>query len=280
MANAVQIGNSYWRSGYTSGFANAGKTRTYAEQGSFEVEVTGQYSDLVARQPKPNSTLTGDISKWGLPSLSEGSWGVKNSSLVGDEGGLAKLRLSLVLLGTDGSYDTTYDVDMREVSKSIKTHPLVLASNGALDEIQQWEATPEAVRKYSDSTGVKYRYYKRSADDIEGTLTAVTNTAALACIKAMESGIENFNVYLPVITRVRHFLTAFSSGTTINYDGTIGKFESPPITLSGYPNTSGKNWFKSADKISKANDGSVTRTEEWTYTNDTTHSWIYANSIS
>lgn len=265
------------RSGWENGFNNGTKTRAFAEQGTYEVEVTGDFATLRGKQPQPGDSIdSSDAANWGLFDAGSGnSWGVKNSTLSNDGAGIGTLRISVVLLGADGSYDTTYDVDMREVSKSIKTHPAVLNSTGAIDEIQQWEATPEAVRKYSQGGVIKYRYYKRSADDIEGTLTDVTNAEAIACIKAMDSGIENFNVYLPVITRVKHFLKLVTT-TGIAYSNKIGHFDSPPITLSGYPDT-GSNWFKSADKISKANDGSVTRTEEWTYTNDTTHSWIYDN---
>lgn len=257
--------------GWEIGFNNGVEVRTFAEQNTLEIEATGSLSTLLTSQPTQGSFISG--AAYGHNPAEGYGWGVKSSSVTGDGGGVATLRVSLVALkSASDAYDISYDVDLSEVQMSLKKHPSLTAEDISI--IQQWEATPEAVRVYGDGASFGFRYYEMSsADATPGALTKVSATSgAWNYLYAVASGIETYNIYLPVITRTAHYLKMDISSSIVGYS-TLGTFDTPPITLSGY--TGDKNWFKSADKLTRANDGTVTRTEQWTYTNDTTHSWIY-----
>ena len=186
---------------------------------------------------------------------------------------MATLRISCVATGSlSGAYDISWDIDMREVQRSIKQHPKVLADSTALSIIQLWEQTPEAVRY----DGAHFYYYAVSGGVQASTLTQVSdNSVAYDCLAAIISGIETYNVYLPVVTKTSRYIAPMTS-STFPYDGKLGKYDTPAVKPSGYDGAN--RWFKSGDKYSRANNGTWTRTEEWTYTDDTTHSWIYSSS--
>ena len=255
------------------GFNNGVEVRTFAEQRTLEIEATGELATLLTNQPTQGSFISG--SAYGHSPETGYGWGVKTSTVTSDGAGVGTLRLSLVqVTGADAAYDISYEIDLSEVQMSLKKHPSLDAT--AISVIQQWEATPEAVRVYGSGSSIGFRYYAMDATTAkQGALTAVVaDSAAWKYLYALASGIETYNVYLPVITKTSHYLTLSMSKIDVSK---LGTFDSPPITVGSYSSDS-KYWFKSADKYTRANDGTATRTEQWTYTNDVTHSWIYEKS--
>ena len=262
-------------SGWENGFNNGVEVRTFAEQRTLEIEATGNLATLLKNQPTQGKFYGVDTDFYGhSPEVGKG-WGVKTSTVTSDGAGVGTLRLSLVQIASaDTAYDISYEIDLSEVQMSLKKHPSLDAA--AISIIQQWEATPEAVRVYGSGSSIGFRYYAMDATTAkQGALTAVdTKSKAYDYLYALASGIETYNVYLPVITKTSHYLTLSTTKIDVSK---LGTFDSPPITVGSYSSDS-KYWFKSADKYARANDGTATRTEQWTYTNDTTHSWIYEKS--
>ena len=268
---AAQVLNGI--SGWQNGFNNGVEVRTFAEQRTLEIEATGDLATLLKSQPTQGSFISG--SAYGHSPETGYGWGVKTSTVTSDGAGVGTLRLSLVQIASaDTAYDISYEIDLSEVQMSLKKHPSLDAA--AISVIQQWEATPEAVRVYGSGSSIGFRYYAMDATTAkQGALTAVVaDSAAWKYLYALASGIETYNVYLPVITKTSHYITLSTSKIDVSK---LGTFDSPPITVGSYSSDS-KYWFKSADKYARANDGTATRTEQWTYTNDTTHSWIYEKS--
>lgn len=257
-------------SNWASGFNNGVEVRTYAEQNTLEIEATGKLATLLGSQPAQGSTMGG--SAYGHSTTDNRVWGVKTSTVTSDGAGVGTLRLSLVqVVSADSAYDVSYEIDLSEVQMSLKKHPKLEAKDISI--IQQWEATPEAVRVFGSGTGIGFRYYAMDATTAkQGALTTVESSSnAWKYLYAVASGIETYNIYLPVVTKTSHYLRLSTASIDV---AKLGHFEAPPISVGSYGNDA-KNWFKSADKYTRANDGTATRTEQWTYTNDTTHSWIY-----
>lgn len=246
--------------GNTGNVRQVGEVTSVAELMTMEVRIVGDFDALYS------SYRQGDA---------YGSEFIKSLTIQHEEGGRAVAALSIVGgLGTSTSggtsYGTTWGVDIREVSKSLKTHPYV---KDALDIIRMWEATPEGRRvKYGDKGSRTYRYYDTdgaSAED-EPKLVDVEDERAIAYMDAVFAGIESYNVYLPVVRRITyHVSRPTQSG--------VGTFDTPDgFSLTGFiPDGESGLWFKSADKASKQADGLWTQTEEWTWTNDLAHGWIY-----
>ena len=261
----------YGKSGWASGFSNGVKVRAYAESNTAEIEIVGEFNSIT--QPKTGQWLKAEYADY-LPPLDSGlSWAVQNSTLTGEEAGMATLHVSCIGVNSlSGAYDISWDVDMREVQRSIKQHPKVLGDSTALSIIQLWEQTPEAIRY----DGAHFYYYAVSGGVQASTLTQVSdNSVAYDCLAAIISGIETYNVYLPVVTKTSRYIAPMVSNR-FPYDKKIGRYDHPTVCPAGY--AGGHKWFKSGDKYSRANNGTWTRTEEWTYTDDTTHSWIYSSS--
>lgn len=259
------VGKTSWH----TGFSNGVKIRTFAENNSCEIEIVGRFDSVT--QPRSGELVPSAYSVY-LPAVQESGnvWAVQNSTLTGEPGGdLAVLHITCVqTAGINGAFDTSWDIDMQEVQRSIKQHPAVLKDKEALSLIKLWEQTPESIR----FDGTDFWYYKIVNGEPDNTLTKITNSVAINCLKAMTAGIESYNVYLPVVTKTTRYIAPMT-GQVFPYDGHLGTFDIPAVRPSGYNGTN--TWFKSADKYSRANNGTWVRTEQWTYTDDTTHSWIY-----
>ena len=276
MATKISFGGGYavGKNSWNKGFFNGTKVRTFAENNSAEIEVVGAFDSLA--QPRTGDQVPSGYAAF-LPSPGTGMiWGVQNSTLSNEAGGIGLLRISCVAVkGLLAAFDETWDIDMQEVQRSLKQHPKVLESADALTQIKLWEATPEALRTYTTRSGLSFRYYATTEDGDPGDLTAVTDAQAVKYLKAVTAGIETYNAYLPVVTRTTRYLSILTGTSSLNipYSDKIGKFDTPSVRPGGFDGS--KNWFKSADKYSRANNGTWTRTEQWTYTDDTAHSWIY-----
>ena len=272
--NATRIGANKW----TTGFGNGIKTRVIAEGHSYEIEAVGDFETLLGVQPKVGNTVAPNEELCGVKITANGlsdvtTFGVKNSTISTDGGGVATLRVSLVgMQGLSGPYDETWDIDMQEVQMSLKRHPAVTASDVSV--IQLWEATPEAKRITTSDDGatITFKYYAPTGaeeDQADMELKEVDSSSmAYNVLYAMMSGIETYNIYLPVVTRTTHWLKEPFSD---EYSA-LGTFSDPDKIPRGYKKG---QFFKSGDKVTVANDGSITRVEQWTYTNDMTHKWIY-----
>ena len=266
---ATTINGVVGKPSWNTGFPDGTRVRTCAENDTAEIEIVGAFNLL--SQPSTGSQLSGKLAAL-LPSPgAEKSWGVQNSTLSGEQCGIGILRISCISVDSFGAADTTWDIDMQEVQRSLKQHPTILKSSNALTEIKLWEATPEALRVYSSKSGLEFRYYVVDENGEPGKLLTVKDSAAIDYLKALMAGIETYNVYLPVVTKTTRYISILQEGS-IPYSS-VGTFNEPSTKPSGYSGS--KHWFKSADKYSRANNGTWTRTEQWTYTDDTTHSWIY-----
>lgn len=215
---------------------------------------------------------------------------VKTIQCSREDGGIGVLMISSVYcVNPRKPYHVTYSVDMVEVQKSLKAHPRIRESMSALAEIQKWEATPEAVRtvfKGGSLDTLEAKYYADLSNPDISNLRKIKDEDALKYIKATVSGIESYNVYLPVVTKTSLYLkeppgTSQDDDThelkgTLDFSKGIGLWDDDfDFTVAGYDDSSDGRWFKSKDSYMQLADGTWQRTEEWTYTNDKKHDWIY-----
>ena len=82
-----------------------------------------------------------------------------------------------------------------------------------------------------------------------------TDESALKAAKLILKGIESYLCFHPVVT-----LTTESEERPSSYGAGIGRRGAPPV--SGYPG--GYEWLKTADRLSRATDGTWTRVQQWT----------------
>lgn len=232
-------------------------------QDSTVVEVTGPYTKLKTANPLAYVPAGYDL---------EGS----ELSPTGD--GMGKLSIRTVRYDSGNSsafapVRTTFRVDLEAVQYPLQNHPYLA---GVKDIIAKWLATDEAKRVQNNAF-----YYV----DASGSEYMIQNNTAKRFCKAYMAGIETFNRYYPVIQKVSVYKnppglnrngTSFSGGSP--RFSTSGKFETPPISLSGYAQT---GYYKSKDSWLENADKTWNRTEEWTWTphgSDSDHAWIYDGS--
>lgn len=198
-----------------------------------------------------------------------------DTSTVSPNGnGLGKLTINCVRYEDGASFSslrTTFSIDMQEVQYDLEDHPYLKDER---DTILKWLATDEAKRV----DGGSYKYM-----DKDGELQEVTGEPAKKFCAAYMAGIKTFNRYFPVIEKISTWSNppglsrsgkSFTGGTP-TFSSNAGKFDSPPISLNGYPAT---NWFKSHDKWVENENKTWNRTEQWTYTPESSsgaHAWIY-----
>lgn len=248
----------------TSGPVTTGKVRTIADKEGTSVIVEGLYSDLAAAAPADY--------------VPEG-YDVESSTLSSEGNGLGRLDIKCIRYesatgaGDWGAVRTTFTVDLEAVQYDLEDHPSLTAER---DKIIKWLATDPAQRW--DNTAGKYQYA-----DGESFTPIEPDEAAYKFCEAFMAGIKTFNRYFPVIEKVSVYknppgLTragrSFSGGSP-KFSENLGTFDSPPLSLNGYPAT---NWFKSRDHWSENANGTWNRREQWTYTpegSDGPHAWIY-----
>jgi len=202
---------------------------------------------------------------------------VESSHLSTSGDGMGKLTVRCVRYEVGFSFSaarSTFRVDMQEVTYDLEDHPAV-ASDRSI--ILKWLATDESKR----SSGGSYFY-----SDENGELVAITSEShslALKFISAYMSGIKTFNRYFPVIEKISTYKNppgmsrigkSFTGGSP-DFSDHIGTYNNPPISLNGYPSN---HWFKSKDGWMQNADTTWTRTEQWTYTPESSsgnNAWIY-----
>lgn len=166
---------------------------------------------------------------------------------------------------------TTIEVNMEEVQYDLEDHPSLASVRNT---ILMWLATDESKRV----DGSDYKY-----TDKNGELQTVSGNNALKFCAAYMAGIKTFNRYYPVITKrsiwknppgLTRSGRSFTGGS-LPFSSNCGKFDTPPITLSGFAAT---NFFKGPESWVQNENRTWTRTEKWTYTpegSNGAHAWIY-----
>lgn len=201
-------------------------------------------------------------------------YALDTSNVTPNGNGLGKLTVNCVRYEDGSSFSslrTTFSVDMQEVQYDLEDHPYL---SGVRDKILMWLATDEAKRVENGS----YKYM-----DANGELQPLSEDNAVKFCNAYMAGIKTFNRYYPVIEKISYWSNppglsrsgkSFTGGTP-QFSSNAGRYASPPISLNGYP---ASNWFKSHDKWTENGNKTWTRTEQWTYTPESSsgnHAWIY-----
>lgn len=197
------------------------------------------------------------------------------SNVTPNGNGLGKLTINCVRYENGASFSalrTTFSIDMQEVQYDLEDHPYLARSR---DKILKWLATDEARRVGKDD-----EYYFLNAD---GSVEKTNDDLTKKFCAAYMAGIKTFNRYFPVIEKISTWSNppglarsgkSFTGGTPV-FSSNAGKFDTPPISLNGYPPN---NWFKSRDKWNENENHTWTRTEQWTFTPESSsgdHAWIY-----
>lgn len=248
-----------------AGKSGALKTSTSfsnSDKNSATVIVEGPYSAVKSAQ--------GSIGNY-VP----GGYTALRDTLTPEGNGLAKLVIECNKFDSGGGSDvapirTSFEVEMCEVQYDLEDHPHLASGR---DLILKWLATDESKRV--DGDDFKYT-------DKNGDLQTLGDEVALKFCNAYMAGIKTFNRYYPVITKIsvwknppglNRFGQSFSGGSPrFSY---IGTFDTPPISLSGYPQT---KYFKSKDAWRQNENRTWARTEQWTFTPEgstSQHAWIY-----
>lgn len=226
------------------------------------VEVEGLYSDLEREVPETYCPQ---------------GFTVETSSLASTGDGLGKLTVRCVKYDNGFSFSsvkTTFRVDMQEVTYDLEDHPHV---KSVRNTILMWLATAESKR-----VGVSSYMY----EDKDGYMQTIGNQLAIKFCEAYMSGITTFNRYFPVIEKISTWRNppgmnmsgrSFTGGSP-TFSNNVGKYDPPPLSLSGFAQSN--YWFKSKDSWVQNADTTWTRTEQWTYTPESSsgqNAWIYNN---
>lgn len=264
-----------------------GRRDTVSGDSSVNITIAGKYAILEAKKVQPGWTH----SNWHL--IPQG-YEVATASLV-RHGPVAEYELALRTCDSGSVSDTidkpasvTWRIVFQEVQHPLVNHPAIASARA---DCVKWLATDPSVRVDSDSSDdnsnsgnsgessdVAY-YYGKSEDD----RTRITAPDAIRFCKAYSDGIETYNQYLPVIEKISTYAKlpgGTSLGTRSITGGKIsisncGTFDTPDLTLEDF--TDGK-WFKSGETWEQSDKSYWTRTEQWTYTNDLSHEWIYEDT--
>lgn len=233
--------------------------------------IVGDYDYLRRKNILPGS-LAKDA---GLDSLNN-YWYVRTVDISREGANVGVMTLNCVYCpkGATTPYSVTWEVAMEEVQKALITHPMFRDEAEAIEQIRGWERYRTISANATKSGGF---YYMNGAVEKK-----VEDEKALKYCHAVSEGIETYNLYLPVISKTSMYLrlpgvtyapdSNSVTGGSVDCADKIGKFDTPDVKVDG---VSGGKWFKSRDTYTQAADGSWTRTEQWTYTNDVKHSWIY-----
>lgn len=271
-------------------FSTVKRSVSVTDSKRITVEICGKYADLQDQRCFPGDNPPS--AAWGSGENVTG-YLVENSTLEREEGGMGVLTINLIKAsGPDAEVNVTYDIEMQEVQKALRTHPKLREYPGAMEQIYGFENTDANLRVPSggwDSDGKPVVFQYMTAD---GQMAIMDNAGAIAYAKAVTAGIETYNVYLPVINKTSTYLRMpgvtfdrdtheITGGTLSKYSALdeIGCFVAPPIKIAGFTNAEVGRWFKSVDKYTQQASGAWTRTEQWVYTNDVDHKWIYGDKI-
>lgn len=280
MANADY--SEFFKGGKTN-FETVGRSITVAEARTQTIEAYGKYADLMDLKLKPGDGIPSFVSGG---TVQFGSLYIRDYNIVREEGEMAKLVMNCVEASSKTSpYNVTVDIDLAQVEKKLINHPL-LKSVATQRQIRLFENT-EANLQYAADGTPQSAFNLDTGEALESPV-ALDDEGAIAYAKAKLLGVDSYSIYLPVITRTSQYLSlpgVHVDATTMEASGTahpdgiegIGDFDTPPISVYGF--TDGI-WFKNGDKFQQNANGSWTRTEVWTYSNDMRLKWIYENGAA
>jgi len=232
--------------------------RTVADKDAVTVEVEGSYTLLAVAQPA--TYVPADYT-------------YDSHTLASTGNGMGKLSVRGVKYESGSDFSparTTFEVDMQEVTYDLVSHPHLSEVVGICN---QWISDGCITHDGN--------YYTVNAESEEEE--KIDDSTAIQFCSAYSAGIRNYVRYFPVISKVSVWknppgLTRNGSsftGGSLPFSDTLGTFDTPPITLSGF---SANNFFKSADRWCQSENKTWTRTEQWTYTPEGStgsHAWIY-----
>ena len=261
-------------------FETVPKDFAWSDHQTLSMTIVGDYQEMWNKNLHPGmaANATGYVS-------TANGWYVRTVDITREEANVGILKLGLVYCsnGINQPYSTTIEVAMEEVQKALITHPVFKDEEKALAQIRGWERYRNISASATKGFGQNIKFYYTEDDT---NAKEVDDEVAIKYCKAVSAGIETYNLYLPVISRTSLYLrlpgVSYDSnsnnvtGGSIDCADDIGQFNDPPVKVSGL--SKGK-YFKSKDSFSQAADGSWTRTEQWTYTNDLTHEWIYTEGF-
>jgi len=238
------------------------RTKEVRDRETAVIEVEGSFADIELADPRRY-----------CPSGME----VESSNVTTTGDGMGKLTVRCIKYDSalsSSAIRTTFHIGMEAVTYDLEDHPYLTSVRGT---IIKWLATEDSKRYDPSSHNYKY-------ENENGILVTISNARAIEfCRSYMDSSITTFNRYFPVISKISIWRSppglirngrSFTSGTPTFSSG-IGGFDNPPITLSGY---GAQHWFKSHDEWQENADKTWTRTEQWTYTPESstgTNAWIY-----
>lgn len=272
-------------------YETVGRSEEWADNRIAATDIYGRWEDLLSLELKPGdpmSRLAGYLDGW------SGSYYIRTASLTREEGNIGHYHISLVRCdkGKNKPFNVTWDVSMEEVQKKLITHPIFEDKPDVRNQIMMWEDTIKAERVKYDKDGKPTYYYQTADMIVQGQIVPikVTSKEAIAYMDAVMAGIETYNLYLPIIVKTSQYLELpgvdYDADSHIAEGGTISEFtkedeigrfsQDLEMKIAGF--TKGL-WFKSGDKFTMQSDGTWTRTETWTYTNDTRHDWIYTHQF-
>lgn len=295
MAKMEDIGNGVKAAGKitTIPYETVGRSDEWADNRVATVDIVGAWRDLSALSLKPGdpmSRISAFVDGW------NGNYFIRTASLTREEGNIGHYHISLVRCdkGKNKPFNITWDVSMEEVQKKLITHPIFEDKPDVRNQIMMWEDTIKAERVKYDKDGKPTFYYQTADMIVQGKIlpVRVTSQEAISYMEAVMAGIETYNVYLPIIIKTSQYLELpgvdYDSDSHIANGGTISEFSKEDeigrfasdmeLKISGFSGDKGL-WFKSGDKFTMQSDGTWTRTETWTFTNDVKHKWIYTHKF-
>lgn len=252
-----------------SGAQVTGSRYEVADKRAVTVTLEGTFAELGA--------LTDAAAAAFLPA----GYSMERRTLTPDGAGMGRLEVYGVTYDGDGTSQdgapvrTTFRIDMEEVTYDLIDHPAVCADPADRAACERWLAADPASR--SDGEGG----WQYPGDD--GEPVAIESEAAQRFCAAWMAGIRQFVRYYPVVEKVSVWRNppgmnrsgrSFTGGSP-RFSDAVGTFDTPPLSLGGYPST---NWFKSRDSWTERGDRTWQREERWTYTPDGSggaHAWIY-----
>lgn len=266
----------------------------WSENRVAQISIVGKYADLKAKNVKPADSAS--VINAFMDEDLDSQYYIRTVSLTREDGDVGRLNVSLVKCpdGKNKPFNVQWDVSMEEVQKKLITHPIFDEDKECRTIIHQWEETVKAQRVLYNKDGKPTFYYQTADQIVQGQMfpIKIENEYVKAYCNAVTAGIETYNVYLPIIVKTSQYLELpgldYDSESRIVESGTISEFSKEDqigrfdgnmeISIAGFDDREKGLWFKSGDKFTQGSDGTWTRVETWTYTNDTRHKWIYTHS--
>lgn len=289
----------YFKKGQSK-FETEGRSVSVAEFNTQTVKAIAPYSWLLNQRLKGGDPIPAFVEQG---TVSFGTLYIRDYRIDRLDGNMGQLTINCVeAANLTSPYNVTVDIDLAQVEKKLINHPL-LNSVTTQFQIRLFEKTEENYQ-YDENGNPQCMY--RLTDETTGSggssgnddsssatggkagdpLVApvlLTDEWAIKYAKAKLIGIDSYSIYLPVVTRTSQYLALpgvninrsnMSASGTANPSGiqNVGDFDTPPINVAGFLEG---EYFKNGEKFTQNANGSWTRTEAWTYTNDLRADWIY-----